>query len=371
MMQNMMTPQRRKRKCPKCTFDNDPQAKKCEMCHHMFGIQIRFSNLLKDSMKFVRNPRDLEILHILDRLFVESSQRCNMRGPTPNRVHWHLPSEFHIKAMPSHISLQPQLVTCDVTLTHTNVELSSKINASVAEITRLIPKAVKIVVHVPKLPPFRLLHTVARPGALRDPEVLALGLPTLKGIDNILVNASKHCSIRGGGRKQTFSFPTKLHPPNGVCVEFMQGSTNSTTTNSSSMQQLRLRVRHTHNTMLARINVNFNRFKRIFRDHFLHIHDEEWHKSKSAAPKHIIEKIKSESYVMKAEEEEEEEEKHPEGDCDHDMCCVCHENMVSGNRIANIGCPNNHKFHLECILPWLERKSVCPLCRHDFRKEGK
>ena len=78
----------------------------------------------------------------------------------------------------------------------------------------------------------------------------------------------------------------------------------------------------------------------------------------------MIEKIKKESYVM-----EEHEEKHPEEEnCAHDMCCVCHENMVPGNRIANFGCPNNHKFHLECILSrgWNATPSG-PLC--DLREQ--
>ena len=249
-------------------------------------------------------------------------------------------------------------------LVHTNVELSSKIFANPKDILRLVPKEVKIVQPVLKLPRFRLLHLVARPGWLRDPEVMAMGMPTLRSIDSILVNASKHCSIRGSGRKQSFSFPLKLHPPNGICVEFESG-TSSNSTDFNTQQVLRLRVRHTHNTMIARIRVNLNRFKRIFRDHFLHIHDDDWEKSKTAAPKHVIEQIKKESYIM-----EEQEEKHPEEEnCAHDMCCVCHENMVPGNRIANFGCPNNHKFHLECILPWLERNSKCPLCRFDLREK--
>ena len=156
-----------------------------------------------------------------------------MRGATPGRINLHLPSELHITPLPPHISNLPQPITCDdaflsfidvnysqlkqqprtqVKLVHTNVELSSKIFANPKDILRLVPKEVKIVQPVLKLPRFRLLHLVARPGWLRDPEVMAMGMPTLRSIDTILVNASKHCSIRGGGRKQSFSFPLKLHP---------------------------------------------------------------------------------------------------------------------------------------------------------------
>lgn len=352
------------RKCPRCTFDNDIRAKKCEMCNHAFSVKIRVSILFKESTKLVRSPYDLQILMTLDRLFVEASNRCNMRGQSPGRIHLHLPKEIHISALPPQISLLPQPITCNVNVMHDNVELGCKIFANPKDIARLIPNEVKIVLRPPKVPQFRLLHLVARPGALQDPEVTALGINSLRSIDSILVNASKHCSIRGAGRKQSFSFPLKLHPPNGICVEF-EGESSGNSTNTNTQQVLRLRVRHTHNTMIARIRVNLRRFKRIFRDNFLHIHDEDWNKSKTAAPKHVIEKIKKESFVM----DEAEVEKRPEEKCEVDMCCVCHENMVPGNRVANFGCPSNHKFHLECILPWLERNSKCPLCRFDLREK--
>ena len=113
VLQSVTSP---KKKCPRCTFDNDVRAKKCAMCNHPFQVKIRVSTLLKESTKLIRNPHDLQILLTLDRLFVESSHRCNMRGATPGRINLHLPSELHITPLPPHISNLPQPITCDVRL---------------------------------------------------------------------------------------------------------------------------------------------------------------------------------------------------------------------------------------------------------------
>ena len=44
--------------------------------------------------------------------------------------------------------------------------------------------------------------------------------------------------------------------------------------------------------------------------------------------------------------------------------CVTDINENEGRYITKCG----HSFHLECILPWFERSTICPMCREDDRK---
>nr|XP_045003234.1 E3 ubiquitin-protein ligase DZIP3 isoform X6 [Jaculus jaculus] len=52
------------------------------------------------------------------------------------------------------------------------------------------------------------------------------------------------------------------------------------------------------------------------------------------------------------EEEEEEEEEEP--------CVICHENLSPEN-LSVLPCA--HKFHSQCIRPWLMQQGTCPTCR--------
>mmetsp|Transcript_9272 Transcript_9272/g.10244 ORF Transcript_9272/g.10244 Transcript_9272/m.10244 type:complete len:358 (-) Transcript_9272:58-1131(-) len=44
-------------------------------------------------------------------------------------------------------------------------------------------------------------------------------------------------------------------------------------------------------------------------------------------------------------------------------CPICLEDYEEGESLRQLPC--YHMFHTECIIPWLERHSVCPLCKAD------
>ncbi|GMI84520.1 BCA2 zinc finger ATL 6 [Hibiscus trionum] len=46
---------------------------------------------------------------------------------------------------------------------------------------------------------------------------------------------------------------------------------------------------------------------------------------------------------------------------DNVQCCVCLEDIEIGSQAKEMPC--KHKFHGECIIPWLELHSSCPVCR--------
>ena len=48
------------------------------------------------------------------------------------------------------------------------------------------------------------------------------------------------------------------------------------------------------------------------------------------------------------------------------LCSICLENIEVGGLAKIIpGCL--HKFHEQCIIPWLISNAICPYCRSDIR----
>ncbi|XP_019182509.1 PREDICTED: E3 ubiquitin-protein ligase RNF12-like [Ipomoea nil] len=48
-------------------------------------------------------------------------------------------------------------------------------------------------------------------------------------------------------------------------------------------------------------------------------------------------------------------------DEDKDSCCICLDEFSTGDELGKINC--YHKFHFMCILEWLKRNNICPVCR--------
>lgn len=48
-------------------------------------------------------------------------------------------------------------------------------------------------------------------------------------------------------------------------------------------------------------------------------------------------------------------------DCEEDDCPVCIDRFISGQIVVILPC--EHKFHRDCLNPWLEAHNHCPLCR--------
>ncbi|GAB2220862.1 hypothetical protein Droror1_Dr00008543 [Drosera rotundifolia] len=48
-----------------------------------------------------------------------------------------------------------------------------------------------------------------------------------------------------------------------------------------------------------------------------------------------------------------------------DDCSICMGGFDAQRSMLLLGC--SHVFHRECICPWLDSNSTCPLCRHELQ----
>jgi hypothetical protein len=46
---------------------------------------------------------------------------------------------------------------------------------------------------------------------------------------------------------------------------------------------------------------------------------------------------------------------------EQDECAVCLEQFKAGETLAHLPC--DHRFHVRCLVPWLENNAHCPCCR--------
>ena len=48
--------------------------------------------------------------------------------------------------------------------------------------------------------------------------------------------------------------------------------------------------------------------------------------------------------------------------CDQPRCPICSEDYVVTEEVLRVPC--SHYFHSACVMPWLEAKRTCPMCRY-------
>ena len=59
------------------------------------------------------------------------------------------------------------------------------------------------------------------------------------------------------------------------------------------------------------------------------------------------------------------------GDCDGEedgteQCTICRMEFEKGDSLRTLPC--KHRFHGECLAPWLKDNKCCPVCKHELAK---
>ncbi|XP_030550609.1 E3 ubiquitin-protein ligase RING1-like isoform X4 [Rhodamnia argentea] len=49
------------------------------------------------------------------------------------------------------------------------------------------------------------------------------------------------------------------------------------------------------------------------------------------------------------------------------ICAVCKDKYVEGEKVKVLPCV--HRYHQDCILPWLRMHNTCPVCRFELPKD--
>lgn len=48
------------------------------------------------------------------------------------------------------------------------------------------------------------------------------------------------------------------------------------------------------------------------------------------------------------------------------LCSICMCDYDEGEELLMLDC--SHRYHIECISKWLEKKTTCPICKRDIRE---
>ena len=53
--------------------------------------------------------------------------------------------------------------------------------------------------------------------------------------------------------------------------------------------------------------------------------------------------------------------------CEQPSCPICSEDYTPNEEVLKLPCA--HLYHNNCVLPWLDTKKTCPICRFEFKNE--
>lgn len=53
----------------------------------------------------------------------------------------------------------------------------------------------------------------------------------------------------------------------------------------------------------------------------------------------------------------------PAKDQEVGTCMICLEDFSSSKPVAQLNCNDKHVFHVECLVEWVKKNDICPMCR--------
>lgn len=49
-----------------------------------------------------------------------------------------------------------------------------------------------------------------------------------------------------------------------------------------------------------------------------------------------------------------------------DTCIICSDNFKDDDQVVFLPCSFKHVFHIDCIMIWFKKKTICPICRSEI-----
>lgn len=304
----------------------------------------------------------------VERILREASKRCMVRAHEPNHSQ---PYEEPPHHMPTKVCVEPLYAASRepalrIVVHHTASITSAELHGATFDDIAFIFRHDSAIL-CPHMKDDSSPFSILRPNALALQRV---PLRTLEELDDLCVEASYRCTVRG--RSEENQLPmyfshANFHPPTKVCVRML------------SDERCALWVRHTHCVVQREMDVTLQELSLVFPPNMLHVHFDENPNNRAASKATIAHvRARARKFVRKDSRIAAAAASNENDGCQHGgtkgcsapMCVVCHGDFEDGDVVTLFGCPSLHEFHLDCILPWLARESVCPLCRFDIEANG-
>ena len=282
----------------------------------------------------------------LDGVLAEASFRCTLRqsqstqplAPPPSH---HMPDKIFCQQLPVAPGTYEYKMTLEIV--HTAVTMTATLAGTPSDLLTLVPK--RLVEIRPAQQTGYTNQMIQPPAEMTAPGAANSARDTelLVGLDALFVEGSRRCIVRAAAAspQPMLVQQAQHHRPHQVCVEHV---TDQTT---------RLHVRHTNVTLVVLVAATVDEIARFVPPNLLHVH--EVNLELRPVPPAILDKIRQSVVRFR-----------DLGACldatsEGVMCAVCHGMVEPDEEVAKIAC--GHIFHKDCVIPWFETRSTCPLCR--------
>eukprot|EP01084_Bolivina_argentea_P268874 456826_1 len=87
----------------------------------------------------------------------------------------------------------------------------------------------------------------------------------------------------------------------------------------------------------------------------------------ASTPKPVVDNLKEYKYKKEDLNNQNNDDKNVNDDdlMKKGECSVCKDKFCDGDLLKQLPC--NHRYHKQCIIPWLKKNNTCPMCRYPLK----